>query len=178
MSKMIVYGSKYGASMRYAEALAEKTGIPCLDVRKVKTLEGCEAVVHIGGLYAGGVRGLSHTVKLLEKVPGVALTVITVGLADPDDEDNRRSIRESVKKQIPEAVMKKTKLFHLRGGIDYSRLSMVHRTMMKLLYSQLKKIPPEERGADARGLFETYGKKVDFVDLGRLEEIADNLGVG
>ena len=48
--------------------------------------------------------------------------------------------------------------------------------MMKLLYVQVKKQPPEQWDAETRAMIETYGKKVDFVDLKRLEEIAEILG--
>ena len=97
--------------------------------------------------------------------------VITVGLADPADEKNVQNIRKSALRQIPESLADKTEFYHLRGGIDYGKLSFKHRLMMKMLYEQAKKQPPDERDADTRAMIETYGQKVSFVNLECLENI-------
>lgn len=60
----------------------------------------------------------------------------------------------------------------------YAKLSFVHRTMMKLLYDQVKKKPLEEQDAETRAMVETYGRKVDFVDLGRLDELVNGWDKG
>ena len=66
-------------------------------------------------------------------------------------------------------------MFHLRGAIDYTKLGLKHRIMMKLLYSKVTKIPEAERNAEVRALIATYGKQVDFVNLDTLEPIAQIL---
>lgn len=175
MKKIILYGSKYGSAKRYGEELARRTGIVCQAYDSVHSLEGCSCVIHLGGLYAGGVLGLDHTVDLLKKRPGAKLWVVTVGLSDPAVEANRNNIRNSLKKRLPPEIYEAMRLFHLRGGIDYSRLSFLHRGMMKLLYHQLKKLPPEEWNEETRGLIETYGRTVDFVDFESLNELEEAL---
>ena len=45
-----------------------------------------ETIIYVGGLYAGGVRGMAKTVKKISTVKCKRFVVITVGLADPDDE--------------------------------------------------------------------------------------------
>ena len=40
MEKLIVYGSQYGTTKRYAEKFSEMTGVPCLSYENVKTLSG------------------------------------------------------------------------------------------------------------------------------------------
>ena len=162
MKRIILYGSKYGTTKRYAEELARRTGIPC---------RNCKEVIHLGGIYAGQILGLAHTVKLLRQEPEAKLLVATVGLSDPADETNIHNIRDFIKKQLTEPLWDETKLFHLRGGIDYSKLSVAHRAMMGLLYSRVKKIPPEERNSETQGLIETYGKTVDFTDFESLNEM-------
>ena len=67
MEKLIVYGSQYGTTKRYAEKFSEMTGVPCLSYENVKTLSGYGLVIHFGGLYAGGVKGLKTTVKALQE---------------------------------------------------------------------------------------------------------------
>lgn len=171
MTKLITYGSKYGTTKRYAEKMAEKTALPIKNVKDLKSLEGCDHIIHFGGLYAGGVLGLPRILKLLSTTPGTSLTIITVGLSDPNDEANTQSICAGIKKQLPPSLLSQTDIYHLRGGIDYSRLSPIHRLMMHLLYSQRKKTPPESRNADTCGLIETYGTTIDFTDFNKLEEL-------
>ena len=79
MKKVIIYGSHYGTTRRYAEKLSELTGIEAINYSDVKDLSGYQTVIHMGGLYAGGVKGLKNTVKLLADI--TRLIVVTVGLA-------------------------------------------------------------------------------------------------
>ena len=176
MDRIIIYGSCYGTAKIYAEALAKKINVEAVPYDRVSSLEGYETIIYLGGLYAGGVRGMAKTVKRIPTDTCRRFIVITVGLADPEEERNIRNIRNSAGKQIPETLRARTEFYHLRGGIDYQKLNLMHRTMMKLLYEQVKKQPPEQRDAETRAMIETYGKKVDFVDLKRLEGIAEKLG--
>ena len=155
MSTVILYGSRYGTSRRYAQALAERTGLPCYPADQAARAEGCAELVYVGGLYAGGVCG--------------------VGLADPHDAENIRNIRTALQARLPKPVLDNARLFHLRGGIDYSRLNFAHRTMMRLLYAAAKNQPPEQQNAETRAMIETYGKAVDFVDLAALGPIVQAL---
>jgi hypothetical protein len=72
-------------------------------------------------------------------------------------------------------VNDESKIFHLRGAIDYTGLSLKHRIMMKLLYSKVTTIPEAERNAEVRALIATYGKQVDFVNFDTLKPIAQIL---
>lgn len=128
-----------------------------------------ELVVHVGGLYAGGVKGLKHTVKLLPK--NTRLIIVTVGLADVLDKENTENIKRSIKKQIPSEIYNNSAIFHLRGGIDYDKLNFKHRAMMKLLYQSVKRKPAEEIKAEDRVFIETYNKQVDFTDFDALNPI-------
>ncbi len=175
MNTIIIYGSCYGTTRIYAEALAERLKLTAVPYDRSSDLSGYERIIYLGGLYAGGVKGLAKTVKKINASVCKRIVVITVGLADPEDEKNVQNIRTSAGRQIPEPLREKTEFYHLRGGIDYTKLSFMHRTMMKLLYDQVKKKPLEEQDAETRAMIETYGKKVDFVDMGRLEDVAKRL---
>ena len=175
MDAIIVYGSCYGTAKIYAEALAEQMKCKILSYDEVKKTDLCETIIYVGGLYAGGVMGMAKTVKKISADQCKRFVVITVGLADPDDEKNIQNIRKAAIRQIPESLVGKTDFYHLRGGIDYERLNLKHRLMMKMLYEQVKKQPADEQDADAKAMIATYGQKVSFVDLGRLEDIVRKL---
>ena len=171
MKQIIVYGSQYGSTRRYAEKLSEQTGIPAVGYKDAPSLSDMKTIIYLGSLYAGGVLGLAKTLRNFSLQDGQKLLLVTVGLADPDEPENQHNICTSLQKQLPAGLFDQAKIFHLRGGIDYQKLSFGHRTMMKLLYQSLRKTPIEKQTAENRALIETYGRKVDFTDFRALEPI-------
>ena len=120
---------------------------------------------------AGGVKGLRKTVKAMND--DTALIIVTVGLADVNDKENTDNIKKSISKQVPEKILKNTQVFHLRGGIDYSKLNFKHKTMMTLLYRKAKSLPEEKKTAEITAMIETFGKKVNFINFESLSPIMD-----
>lgn len=169
MGVKIVYGSHYGTTERYAQELSRRVGIPAVDYRKMSEISSQDTVIYLGGLYAGGLVGLKKSLPKLKTAAN--LIVVTVGLADPEEEENVQHIRASVTKQLGGESTAKTTFIHLRGGIDYGKLNMLHRTMMRMLYSQIKKKPVDQLSEEDQELIATYGKKVDFTDLSSVEKI-------
>ena len=171
MKKLIVYGTQYGTTKRYAEKFSEIMNLPCISYEEVKALSGYDEVIHFGGLYAGGVKGLKTTIKALTE--NTRLIIVTVGLADVTDEENVNNIRRSIHRQVPARLMDNTMTFHLRCGIDYKNLNFKHKTMMSLLYNKAKKLPEEKKNAEVRAMIETFNSTVDFVDYHALDQIAE-----
>lgn len=66
MKNLIVYGSKYGSSKKYAERLSELTGIYLADYKEVKDLKVYDNVIYLGGIYASKVRGLKKISKKMK----------------------------------------------------------------------------------------------------------------
>lgn len=176
MNSIIIYGSHYGTTKQYAEELSKRTDIKVIFFKNVnQQINDYDTIIYLGGLYAGGVLGMSKTLKKLHNISGKKIIIATVGLSDPADEVNKNNIRNNIKSQIPKEVFEKAKIFHLRGGIDYSKLNLAHKTMMKLLYNAVKNLPEEKQTAENRAMTETYNKKVDFIDFSALDKIIDEV---
>lgn len=111
----------------------------------------------------------------LKECSGRRIIIVTVGLADPDGKENTETIRRGMKNQLSEEVFSHAVIFHLRGGIDYSKLGMKHRIMMGMLYKKAAALPDEKKTAEVRAMIETYNKQVDFVDLQSLDPIIQAL---
>ncbi len=171
MNALVIYGSQYGTTKRYAEKFGEMMHFKAENYEDIKTLDDYDGIIYFGALYAGGVKGLKNIIKKVSK--DTKLILVTVGLADVSDKENINKIRESFKKQVPEYLLKNSSIFHLRGGIDYSKLNFKHKTMMRMLYHFLKKKPVENLSQEDKGFIETYNKTVDFVDFNSLKQIAD-----
>lgn len=169
MKALITYGSQYGTTRKYAEKFSKLTGFSAVSFDEIKDLSEYDTVIHFGGLYAGGVKGLKNVVKAIGN--NTKIVIATVGLADVNDKENTDNIKKSLKRQVPENILSNASVFHLRGGIDYSKLNLKHKTMMKLLYNKAKKIPDEKKTAEVKAMIETYNSKVDFVDFSSLNPI-------
>lgn len=63
MNTLIIYGSQYGTTKRYAEKFAEMTDFPVISYEDIKTLTDYERIIYFGGLYAGGIKGSAKNVK-------------------------------------------------------------------------------------------------------------------
>ena len=166
---LITYGSQYGSAARYARKFAQLGGFPVLPFSEAKRAGEYDRVIHFGALYSGGVLGLRQIAAGLPAE--TELVIVTVGLADVRDEENVRKIRKSIQAQIPQDVFHRARIFHLRGAIDYGRLSFKHRAMMALLYAKAVNLPEEKKNAETRAMIETYGKQVSFVDDAALKEL-------
>ena len=175
MNNIIIYGSHYGTTKQYAEELSKRTNIKAISFKEVKEINDYNNIIYLGGLYAGGVLGMSKTIKKLNDVSNKKIIIVTVGLSDPTDEVNKNNIRNNIKNQLPKEIFEKAKIFHLRGGIDYSKLNFAHKTMMKLLYNAVKNLQKEKQTAEDRTMIETYNKKVSFIDFSSLDKIIDEI---
>ena len=166
---IIIYGSQYGTTKRYADRFSEMTGIETVSYQESKDIDRYDRIIFMGALYAGSVLGLKKTISKMS--PKQELVIVTVGLVDPIDPENIDYIRHSIKERIPADLYDETRIFHLRGAIDYSQLSLKHRMMMAVIHSKLSKMPEEKLNAEAKTILATYGKKEDFVDFKSLEKL-------
>lgn len=173
MNSLIVYGSRYGTTKRYAEKLSEKTGIPAVSYKNIRDISEYKTIIHMGGLYAGSVTGLKNTLKAWS--PDKKLVVVTVGLADVTDPQSVEHIRASVSRQIPRELYDSNALFHLRGGMDYQKLRLLHKVMISGLCQKIKSTPEEKQTAEDRAMFKILKQKTDFTDYDGLQPVIDLL---
>ena len=172
---IIIYGSCYGTTKKYAEELSRRLGCEALSYEAVSDINSYKTIIYMGGLYAGGVQGMKKTLKKLKDISDKTVCIVTVGLADPTDEKNIDNIRMKMKTQVSQELYNKAKIFHLRGGIDYAELSFLHKKMMGMVYKKAKSVPEEERNAELSAMIETYNKQADFVDFDSLDLIVQSL---
>lgn len=78
------------------------------------------------------------------------------------DEANVANIRAGLKKKLTPELEQAISIYHFRGGIDWPRLSPVHRAMMHVMLRIIRKKPAEQRGGEDTAILETAGQVVDF----------------
>jgi menaquinone-dependent protoporphyrinogen IX oxidase len=154
----VIYQTHYGATAQYANWIAGDLGADLIERKKTNaaTLAAYDVVVYGGGIYAGGILGVS----LVSKHPSKHLVVYTVGLADPETTD----YSDIIDRCFPEGRHRPEKIFHFRGSIDYKKLSLVSKTLMAMVKKSAQKKPEEERSNEDKIFLETYGERLDFID--------------
>lgn len=177
MKQVVVYKSHYGTTKQYAIWLAEALHADLFEHSKIKArdLQGYDVIIYGGGLYAGGISGFSLITKNFEKLKNKKLIVFTVGLAHPENPDNLKGIQKSTSGALPPQAKDHIKFYHLRGGMDYSQLGLIHRAMMAMLKKVLSKKNENELTEDDKGLLATYGKTVDFTDQSTLMPLINHV---
>ena len=171
--KVIIYGSQYGTTKKYADELGRRTGIEVKNFEDISDINIYDTIIYFGALYAGGVMGMKKTLAKLSLVEDKNIIIATVGLADPTDVENTNTIKRGIKNQLSKGLFHQAHIVHLRGGIDYSALRLKHKTMMAMLYKKVIGLPEEKKTAEVKAMIETYNKQVDFIDYNRLDEIIE-----
>lgn len=163
---VVVYASNYGATERYAEWIAADLSADIFERKQIKLaqLMDYDTIIYGGGLYAGGISGVSLLVKNFEALKDKNIIVFTCGLADPTDEENIKGIHKGIDKVFSPSIKENITFFHLRGAIDYSKLNFVHKSMMAMLVKSIGKKEESSLSEEEKQILETYGKQVDFIE--------------
>ncbi|WP_315120157.1 flavodoxin domain-containing protein [uncultured Clostridium sp.] len=159
----VIYKSKYGSSKKYAQWISEEVKGDLFDASEIKAekLKEYDIIVYGGGLYASGISGVSLITKNLHILKDKKIIVYTVGLASTDKKEIFIPI---IEKNFPKPMGENIEFFHFRGGIEYKKLSLLHKSMMSMLKKVTAKKSEDELTDEEREFLATYGDKVDFTD--------------
>ena len=161
---IVIYSSKYGTTKTYGKWISESLNCECIDVASAPDLSTYDTVVYGGGIYAGSISGI----KKLKKYHFKQLVLFTVSLSNPETTDYSEIIEANMKNITADSV----KTFSLRGGIDYSKLSSVHKLAMAMLKKfVLDKKSEKDLTDDDRHMLVAYGSKTDFVNKETIQPI-------
>ena len=167
---VIVYKSKYGSTKKYAQWIAEETRADLFESLEIgpKKLMEYDTICFGGGLYASGIAGISTITKNFELLKDKRIIVFTVGLASTDKHEVFLPI---IEKSFSKEMSDNISFFHFRGGIDYKKLGIIHKSMMGMLKIVISKKDLSELSDDDKEFLATYGKKVDFTDKNTIKPL-------
>lgn len=158
----VIFKTKYGHTKQYAEWISEELKCDLFEQSEItaEKMHEYDTIVYGGGLYASGILGIEIVTKNFNSIKDKNLVVFTVGLADPNIKSQFEPI---INKNFTEEMQKRINIFHLRGGINYKELGIVHKAMMAALKSSVKNKKGELTDED-RLMLETYGEQIEFTD--------------
>ena len=172
---LIVYYSKYGTTKKYSEWIAKELDGDIFPINNFNNdiISNYNTIIIGSGLYAGKINGVNIINYNYELLKNKKLVIFTCGLSDYNKIENRNSIYTRLIEEFPENILKEIKVFYLRGGINYKKLTLMHKIMMWLKKKQILKNGIEKFDEEVREFIETYGKKIDFMDKNSLKELIE-----
>ena len=172
---LILYFSKYGSTKQYSEWIAKELNGEIISIKNVNenSLKEYDIIILGSGLYAGGIKGTNIIVKNYEILKNKKLIIFTCGLSNFKNSENVDYVMENIKKSIPENIFSNINVFCLRGAIDYTKLTSIHRIMMWMKKKVIMKNEKNRMTEEGKGFLETYGKNVNFINKEEIREIIE-----
>ena len=172
---LIIYSSKYGTTKKYAEMIAEELGGDIYSVNDFnqKILNNYDTIIIGSGLYAGKIKGINIIVNNYETLKNKKLVLFTCGLADYSKIENINSIYNILKKEFSEKIIESIKIFYLRGGINYKKLTLKHKIMMWIMKRMILINGIDKINEEDKEFIDTYGKVLDFIDKNSIEKLIE-----
>ena len=173
MSGIVIYQSKYGATKKYAQWLAEELSYDLIEGKKaeIEKIGKYDTVILGGGIYASGIAGISFLKKYYQKLRNKKIIVFAVG-ASPYDEEAMRALKErnftNEFSHLP--------LFYCRGTWNEEIMSWKDRTLCNLLKKAVLKKEPAAYEPWERALMEAIGSNMDWTDKESIKQIIEYVG--
>lgn len=138
MKILVTYKSKTEFTRKYAEMIAKEADACLMDFKElsVEKMSEFDVVVYGGGLYAGMINGLKKAKVMFEKSSAAKFIVFATG-GTPNKAT--KEIAEVWKNNLSAEELQAMPHFYMQGGICYEKMSLLNRTIMKMMSKILDK---------------------------------------
>jgi menaquinone-dependent protoporphyrinogen IX oxidase len=168
VSIVVIYQSKYGATKKYAQWLAEELSCDLVETKKAKVeqIAKYDVIILGGGVYASGIAGISFLRKNFNKLKDKKIITFAVG-ASPYDKKAMNELKERNFKN----ELKDIPCFYCRGAWKEDVMTWRDRTLCNLLKKSVAKKDPATYEPWETALMEASGSNFDWTDKEYLEQI-------
>lgn len=179
MKIAVIYKSHYGATEIYAKWLAEDLEADLLKADKVMPddFKQYDVIVYGGGIYAGKINGIAILTKNMDLIQDKELYLFTVGLADVTAPEALNVVRNQLEKSLSPNLMNKLHIYHLRGGMQFEKLSLIHRVMMRMLIKMLSNKPESDQSQEQKGMLEAISHNSNFINRMAIAPIVEEINM-
>lgn len=171
MKMIVIYNSQTGFTKRYAQWIAQKTNADCIEYDKAKkmNLDRYDAIIFGGWAVAGSISKLKWFKKNILKWSDKKLVVFCVGASPIENPE----IELTLPKNFTDEELKVVRWFYCPGGLDYEKMSVTSKMMMKIFVKVLnaKKDKTEADIEQIRMLSSSY----DISNIKYIDPIIDYL---
>lgn len=166
----VVYATRNGSTKRYAEWIARDCSakLIALENADIDELVTYDTLVYGGCVYSGNIQGIAFIKNNRDLLEKVRLVVYTVGLTQPGDE---AAFAQVLDRNFTKEERKGIHFFHFPGALDYKKMSMVQRCMMRVLKKSIQKKSKETRSQMEGYILDSFGGKIDFTNYAYIKEL-------
>ncbi len=167
---IILYKSKYGATKKYADWLAEATGFENVETDKanISQVKEYDVIILGGGIYASGIAGLSFLKKHIEQLKNKQVIVFCDGASPYDEKAFQTAKNHNMKDNL-----KDIPLFYCRGMWNPKAMGFVDRNLCKMLQKAVAQKDPKDYEVWEAALMEAGDDFCDWTDKKYLEPILE-----
>ncbi|MDY6051859.1 MAG: flavodoxin domain-containing protein [Rothia sp. (in: high G+C Gram-positive bacteria)] len=170
---LIAYGSQYGYTEQYArwagQQLEGQFALHLLPLEQLTkpALDGADVVVAGLSDYGGFLTGAQELKKYDQKLKAKPFALFTVSFSGLEGASQQK-LDALLARNLGEALVKDALgTFHLRGGLDHTRLSFKHKTVMVGIRSAIAALPKKSEANQQ--MLESFAQKT--VDYSSKEQI-------
>lgn len=171
MNAIVIYKTKYGATQKYAEWIAEELNCEIKNVKDVKIdeISTYDTIIYGGGLYAEVIDGVVFITRNLDKLENKNIVVFSTGITPLKYREYYDKL--VVEKNFKSEMLNKIKIFNFMGKMKMDELSLVHKSALKTLKQIMiaKKEPTEME----KLLVELCDADGDFTDRESIKELIE-----
>lgn len=156
MKRIVVYRSKTGFTRKYAEWIAKQLQCDCVEDKSVTeaNLRSYDVVIYGGGIMASQISGLK---EMKTKIADPSKTKLVVFCTGATLAEEKEKVKEIEKMNFSEKDLEQIPFFYMQAGINYQKMSIPMRTLMKGFSKMLEK--NQKKNGEMNGgmsLRETY----------------------
>lgn len=163
MKTLVVYSSQTGFTKRYAEWISQETDAELLTFneakkKKAEYFDSFDAIVYGGWAKAGKIVNSNWFLNKSKNWKSKCLVLFCVGASPIDSPD----LELAMSKMLSNEEKKYIKLFYCPGGLDYSKMHLLSKVMMKGFSAALKRskdIKKREQGETVSHSYNISDKK-------------------
>ena len=169
---VVLYQSKYGATKKYADWLAEDLACDVIQTKDAALTAVRQYVTIIlgGGIYAGGIAGIAFLKKHYEKLKDKKIIVFAVG-ASPYNEKAMAELRA----RHFQGKLSEIPCFYCRGAWNEALMSWKDRTLCGMLKKAVAKKDPASYEPWEVALMQAMGSSSDWTDRESLAPIIESV---
>ena len=174
MKVLLVYSSKTGFTERYANWIKEELNCDIGELKTIsrETLARYETVIYGGGIYAGKINGLAKFKNLLQRPhrQGQKIIVYATGAAPAEA---KGTVENVIKNNISEQDRGAIPVFYFQSGLNYERMGLVSKFMMKILPHILKR--KKDKTPEDEAMVEAIKQSFDSTDKKYIQPLLDHV---
>jgi menaquinone-dependent protoporphyrinogen IX oxidase len=164
MSNIVLYKSKYGNTLQYAQWIAEDLGWELRDLSdfKRREIKNYQNIIFGSGVYIGKMNKIKKVLSWFKKKPIIIF-------ACAGNNYDQKAIADIKTKNFTEDQLDFHKFFYLAGGIDFNKVTGIQRKMLNFFFKMIEK--KSNRTSDEEEILNGFYNPSNYVDKANLDDI-------